>query len=330
MISDPAGGIPFIFDGEKPEAGQDDAGTGEPIQKGFGLYLQQMGEYELLTEREEIELGKRIEGGDEKAFQEMVLRNLRLVVMNAKSFSNRRPHERDHPREQGRHPIHPEGDIKAGGEPEDLHLFPAAEKYDYRKGCRFSTFATYWIRQSIQRGLQKKKHVISVPFHLSEKMARIDKVSKQYTINHGREPSLDEISEMTGLSIKTVKDAVSAARHPVSIDKVISDEDGATIGDFISDEKESPEDSVLNRIEADHVYDLFAVLNEQEKTVITYKYGLSGLEPQTLEEIGVKIGVTRERVRQVQVSALRKMRHHLEVEERRKRRTQKTKKQRRI
>lgn len=312
MISDRAGGIPFIFDGEKPEAGQDDAGTGEPIQKGFGLYLQQMGEYELLTESEEIELGKRIERGDEKAFREMVLRNLRLVVVNAKSFSNRGL---------------PLEDLVQEG---NLGLMKAAEKYDYRKGCRFSTFATYWIRQSIQRGLQKKNHVISVPFHLSEKMARIDKVSKQYTINHGREPSLDEISEMTGLSIKTVKDAVSAARHPVSIDKVISDEDGATIGDFISDEKDSPEDSVLNRIEADHVYDLLAVLNEQEKTVITYRYGLSGLEPQTLEEIGVKIGVTRERVRQVQVSALRKMRHHLEVEERRKRRTQKTKKQRRI
>lgn len=178
MISDPAGGIPFIFDGEKPEAGQ------EPIQKGFGLYLQQMGEYELLTEREEIELGKRIEGGDEKAFHEMVLRNLRLVVVNAKSFSNRGL---------------PLEDLVQEG---NLGLMKAAEKYDYRKGCRFSTFATYWIRQSIQRGLQKKNHVITVPFHLSEKMARIDKVSKQYTINHGREPSLDEISEMTGLSKK--------------------------------------------------------------------------------------------------------------------------------
>jgi RNA polymerase primary sigma factor len=265
--------------------------TIEPSLDSLRLYLRSIGQVELLTAAQEVELAKRIERGDMLAKRQMVEANLRLVVSIAKGYLGRGLSFLDL--------------IQEGS----LGLIRAVEKFDYRRGYKFSTYATWWIRQAVTRAIADKARTIRIPVHMVEKLNRVAHVERQLVQRLGREPEPTEIAAELRWSLEEVRDILRVAQLPVSLEKPIGDEDESELGDFVADEEVTqPFEEASEHLQREGVRRALAALPERERQVIELRYGLSGLEPLTLEEVGRTFGVTRERIRQIETNTLKKLR----------------------
>ena len=271
----------------------------EDTDTGFQLYLRQIGEYPLITVEEEVVLAGRIKKGDQEARHKMVRSNLRLVVKIARDYSNFGL---------------PLLDLISEG---NIGLMKAVERFDPQKGGKLSTYAAWWIKQSIKRALANQSKTIRLPVHLVDKIAKLRRVSAQLTEELGREPTDQELAEEVGMAEAKVAALKSAAIRPTSLDQPISDDDSTALGDIIGDDHAfDPYEILRDKDLRDEVGDLLAVLDDRERKIINCRLGLDGQKSKTLEEVGVKFGVTRERIRQLQNIALRKLRRALSKKER--------------
>jgi RNA polymerase primary sigma factor len=272
--------------GRKPELDL----TVEPSLDSLRLYLRSIGRVELLTGDEEIELAKRIERGDIVAKRHMVEANLRLVVSIAKGYLGRGLSFLDL--------------IQEGS----LGLIRAVEKFDYRRGYKFSTYATWWIRQAVTRAIADKARTIRIPVHMVEKLNRVTHVERQLVQKLGREPEPSEIATELKVSVREVRDILRVAQLPVSLDKPIGDDEESELGDFVADQTvESPFETATENLQREDIRKALDSLPQREREVIELRYGLRGQEPMTLEEVGRAFGVTRERVRQIENNTLKKL-----------------------
>src|SRR5205823_2804520 len=266
--------------------------TVEPSLDSLRLYLRSIGKVELLTAEEEVGLAKRIERGDMSAKQHMIEANLRLVVSIAKGYLGRGLTFLDL--------------IQEGS----LGLIRAVEKFDYRRGYKFSTYATWWIRQAVTRAIADKARTIRIPVHMVEKLNKVVHVERQLVQELGREPSPDEIARELDCTAREVKDILRMSQLPVSLEKPIGEEDDSELGDFVEDETaESPFELALENLRKENVRQALDALPEREREVIEMRFGLKGHEARTLEEVGRAFGVTRERIRQIENNTLKKLEH---------------------
>ncbi len=264
--------------------------TVEPSLDSLRLYLRSIGRVELLTAEQEIELAQRIERGDMIAKRHMVEANLRLVVSIAKGYLGRGLSFLDL--------------IQEGS----LGLIRAVEKFDYRRGYKFSTYATWWIRQAVTRAIADKARTIRIPVHMVEKLNRVAQIERQLVQRLGREPEPAEIAAELKWSIREVRDILRVAQLPVSLEKPIGDEEETELGDFVADEAaESPFESATESLQREDVQRALEALPARERQVIELRFGLHGHEPLTLEEVGRAFGVTRERIRQIETNTLKKL-----------------------
>ncbi len=264
--------------------------TIEPSLDSLRLYLRSIGRVDLLTASQEITLAKRIERGDMMAKRQMVEANLRLVVSIAKGYLGRGLSFLDL--------------IQEGS----LGLIRAVEKFDYRRGYKFSTYATWWIRQAVTRAIADKARTIRIPVHMVEKLNRVAHVERQLVQRLGREPEASEIAEELRWSTRDVRDIMRVAQLPVSLEKPIGDEDDSELGDFVADEGIlEPFEEASEHLQKEGVQRALNALPERERRVIELRYGLSGVDPMTLEEVGRTFGVTRERIRQIENNTLKKL-----------------------
>jgi RNA polymerase primary sigma factor len=265
--------------------------TVEPSLDCLRLYLRSIGKVELLTGDQEIELSKRIERGDMDAKRHMVEANLRLVVSIAKSYLGRGLSFLDL--------------IQEGS----LGLIRAVEKFDYRRGYKFSTYATWWIRQAVTRALADKARTIRIPVHMVEKLNRVLQVERQLVQRLGREPEPAEIAAELHWTVQEVRDVIRVAETPVSLEKPIGGEDDdSELGDLVADQSfETPFEIASNNLQRDDVRRALGTLPDREREVLELRYGLRGREPMTLEEVGRAFGVTRERIRQIENNTLKKL-----------------------
>jgi RNA polymerase primary sigma factor len=264
----------------------------------IGLYLREISQVPLLTPKEEIKLAAQIKRGSKKAREKMITANLRLVVKIAHDFSN-----------YGL----PLLDLVSEG---NIGLMKAVERFDPMKGGKLSTYASWWIKQSIKRALANQSKTIRLPVHLVDKIGKIRRVSAQMTEELGREPSNDELAEELGLSETKVAHLKNVAVRPASLDAKISADDDTSFGDLVSDERaEDPFATLRDKDLREEVGDLLDVLDPRERKIISFRFGLGGGKERTLEEVGHKFGVTRERIRQLQNIALLKMRKALRKRE---------------
>jgi RNA polymerase primary sigma factor len=254
------------------------------------LFLKDIGKVRLLTAQEEVDLAKRIERGDLDAKQKMVESNLRLVVSIAKNYRN-----------QGL----PFLDLIQEG---TLGLVRAAEKFDYRKGFKFSTYATWWIRQAIARALADKARTIRIPVHVVEKLNKIGRAERKLVTELGREPTAHEIAEVTGIDPEEVDSIKRSAQAPVSLEKPVGDEEESEFGQFIADERaESPYERAAEILTKEALREALENLSYRERRVLELRYGLGGEHPRTLDEVGRTFNVTRERIRQIENQSLKKL-----------------------
>jgi RNA polymerase primary sigma factor len=253
------------------------------------LFLREAGRHRLLTAAQEVSLAKRIERGDTAAKAEMIQANLRLVVSIAKNYRN-----------QGL----PFLDLIQEG---TLGLIRAVEKFDWRRGFKFSTYATWWIRQAVARALADKARTIRMPVHIVERMQKINRAERSLWTRLGREPTIDEIADEASLTVQQVIEVRAAARASTSLDAPIGDEDDAVLGDFVAGDEPLPEDEVEVELRSQALRRALLSLPEREREVVTLRYGIDGNEPRTLEEIGQRLGLTRERVRQIELDSLRRL-----------------------
>jgi RNA polymerase primary sigma factor len=264
--------------------------TVEPSLDSLRLYLRSIGRVELLTAQQEVELAKRIERGDMVAKRQMVEANLRLVVSIAKGYLGRGLSFLDL--------------IQEGS----LGLIRAVEKFDYRRGYKFSTYATWWIRQAVTRAIADKARTIRIPVHMVEKLNRVAHVERQLVQRLGREPEAEEIGEELRWTLREVRDILRVAQLPVSLEKPVGDEEESELGDFVADDGVvEPFEEASEHLQRDGVRKALNVLPERERQVIELRYGLAGMEPLTLEEVGQAFGVTRERIRQIENNTLKKL-----------------------
>ena len=264
--------------------------TVEPSLDSLRLYLRSIGQVDLLTAQQEVELAKRIERGDMLAKRQMVEANLRLVVSIAKGYLGRGLSFLDL--------------IQEGS----LGLIRAVEKFDYRRGYKFSTYATWWIRQAVTRAIADKARTIRIPVHMVEKLNRVAHVERQLVQKLGREPEPAEIAEELRWPVADVRDILRVAQLPVSLEKPVGDEDESELGDFVADEAVlEPFEEASEHLQKEGVRKALDALPERERQVIELRYGLSGAEPLTLEEVGRTFGVTRERIRQIENNTLKKL-----------------------
>ncbi len=265
--------------------------TVEPSLDSLRLYLRSIGQVDLLTASQEVELAKRIERGDMLAKRQMVEANLRLVVSIAKGYLGRGLSFLDL--------------IQEGS----LGLIRAVEKFDYRRGYKFSTYATWWIRQAVTRAIADKARTIRIPVHMVEKLNRVAHVERQLVQSLGREPEPEEIAAELRWPLEEVRDILRVSQLPVSLEKPVGDEDESELGDFVADEEVAePFEEASEHLQREGVRKALNSLPERERQVIELRYGLSGLEPLTLEEVGRTFGVTRERIRQIETNTLKKLR----------------------
>jgi RNA polymerase primary sigma factor len=264
--------------------------TVEPSLDSLRLYLRSIGQVDLLTAAEEVELAKRIERGDMLAKRQMVEANLRLVVSIAKGYLGRGLSFLDL--------------IQEGS----LGLIRAVEKFDYRRGYKFSTYATWWIRQAVTRAIADKARTIRIPVHMVEKLNRVAHVERQLVQSLGREPEPPEIAAELRWPLEEVRDILRVSQLPVSLEKPVGDEDESELGDFVADEEVAePFEEASEHLQKEGVRRALDALPERERQVIELRYGLSGAEPLTLEEVGRTFGVTRERIRQIENNTLKKL-----------------------
>jgi RNA polymerase primary sigma factor len=264
--------------------------TVEPSLDSLRLYLRSIGRVGLLTADQEVSLAKRIERGDMEAKQHMIEANLRLVVSIAKGYLGRGLTFLDL--------------IQEGS----LGLIRAVEKFDYRRGYKFSTYATWWIRQAVTRAIADKARTIRIPVHMVEKLNKVVHVERQLVQELGREPTPDEIASQLDCTVREVKDIQRLAQLPISLEKPIGEEEDSELGDFVEDETaDSPFELAIENLRRENVRTALDALPEREREVIEMRFGLKGHEARTLEEVGRAFGVTRERIRQIENTTLKKL-----------------------
>ena len=256
------------------------------------MYLKEIGRVPLLSADEEIELAKRIEQGDEEAKRRLAEANLRLVVSIAKRYVGRGMLFLDL--------------IQEG----NMGLIKAVEKFDYQKGYKFSTYATWWIRQAITRAIADQARTIRIPVHMVETINKLIRISRQLLQELGREPSAEEIAQEMDMSPEKVREIQKIAQEPVSLETPIGEEDDSHLGDFIEDQEAlAPADAAAYELLKEQLEDVLDTLTEREENVLRLRFGLDDGRTRTLEEVGKVFGVTRERIRQIEAKALRKLRH---------------------
>lgn len=256
------------------------------------MYLKEIGQIKLLTMEEELELADRIREGDEQAKTILAEANLRLVVSIAKRYVGRGMLFLD---------LIQEGNIG---------LMKAVDKFDVSKGYKFSTYATWWIRQAITRAIADQARTIRVPVHMVETINKLARVQRQLTLELNREPSEEELAKKMNVSVDKIRDIYKISQEPVSLETPIGEEDDSHLGDFVPDERNmSPEEYATNEMLKDEISEVLLTLTEREEKVIRLRFGLEDGKSRTLEEVGQMFGVTRERIRQIEAKALRKLRH---------------------
>jgi RNA polymerase primary sigma factor len=262
----------------------------EPSLDSLRLYLREIGKVPLLTADQEVYLAKRIERGDMSAKTHMIEANLRLVVSIAKSYLGRGLSFLDL--------------IQEGS----LGLIRAVEKFDYRKGYKFSTYATWWIRQAVTRAIADKARTIRIPVHMVEKLNKVVHIERQLVQRLGREPQPEEIAIELEMTTEEVREILRMAQLPVSLEKPIGEEEESELGDFVQDEQaESPFDTASVQLRREDIQKALDSLPERERKVIELRFGLTGSQPCTLEEVGKAFGVTRERIRQIENNTLKRL-----------------------
>ncbi|MBN2073860.1 MAG: RNA polymerase sigma factor RpoD [Actinobacteria bacterium] len=262
--------------------------TNDPVR----MYLKEIGKVRLLTALEEVALAKRIEAGDIHAKRSLVEANLRLVVSIAKKYVGRGMLFLDL--------------IQEG----NLGLIRAVEKFDYRKGYKFSTYATWWIRQAITRAIADQARTIRIPVHMVETINKLIRIQRQLLQKFGREPTPEEIAKKMKFSAEKVREIMKISQEPVSLETPIGEEEDSHLGDFIEDsEVEAPSDAASFTMLQEQLQEVLSTLNDRERKVIQLRFGLQDGHPRTLEEVGREFGVTRERIRQIESKTLGKLRH---------------------
>ena len=253
------------------------------------LFLREAGRHQLLTAAQEVELAKKIEAGDGMAKQRMIQSNLRLVVSIAKNYRN-----------QGL----PFLDLIQEG---TLGLIRAVEKFDWRRGFKFSTYATWWIRQAVARALADKARTIRMPVHIVERLQKMNRAERTLWTQLGREPTLEEIAEEASLPLQQAIEVRAAARASTSLDQPVGETEDAVFGDFVAGDGPLPEEEVEVSLRSQALQEALRALGERERQVVVLRYGLADSEPKTLEEIGRRLGLTRERVRQIELDSLKRL-----------------------
>jgi len=256
------------------------------------MYLREIGQTKLLTASKEIELAKRMEKGDEKAKKILAQSNLRLVVSIAKRYVGKGMLFLD---------LIQEGNIG---------LMHAVEKFDYRRGNKFSTYATWWIRQAMTRSIADQGRTIRVPVHMIDTINKLKRLSRNFLQEMGREPTMEEIAEKMELSLDKIKDIIKTAQQPISLESPIGKEDDRHLGDLIEDEDSpAPPKLASHTLLKEQMNSVLNTLTQREKGILELRFGISGGYPHTLEEVGREFGVTRERIRQIQEKAILRLRH---------------------
>lgn len=274
---------------DEPEILHSERGSAEdPVR----MYLKEIGRIPLLSSEEEIELAKRMEMGDEEAKKKLSEANLRLTVSIAKRYSGRGMQFLDL--------------IQEG----NLGLIKAVEKFDYRKGYKFSTYATWWIRQSITRAIADQARTIRIPVHMVETMNRVNRTGRRLLQEYGREPTPEEIAVTMNLPVERILEVSKISQEPVSLETPIGEEEDSHLGDFIQDEHVPvPSEEAAHTLLREQLEEVMDTLSDREQKVLALRFGLEDGKPHTLEEVGRDFQVTRERIRQIEAKALRKLRH---------------------
>ena len=287
-----------LEDNNEEGEGDEDSDLDLSVPKGVAvedpvrMYLKEIGKVDLLTADEEVELAKRMEQGDQWAKQQLVEANLRLVVSIAKKYVGRGMLFLDL--------------IQEG----NMGLMKAVDKFDYTKGYKFSTYATWWIRQAITRSIADQARTIRVPVHMVETINKMIRVSRQLLQEKGREPKASEIGEEMDISADKVREIMKIAQEPVSLETPIGEEEDSHLGDFIEDENSpAPASAASFILLKEQLDDVLDTLTDREKRVLELRFGIEDGRSRTLEEVGKEFGVTRERIRQIEAKALRKLRH---------------------
>ena len=294
MILDDDVDIDGLDDEEEVELDKIDLSVpeGVSIEDPVRMYLKEIGKVPLLTAEEEIELAKKMEQGDEDAKKRLAEANLRLVVSIAKRYVGRGMLFLDL--------------IQEG----NLGLIKAVEKFDYRKGYKFSTYATWWIRQAITRAIADQARTIRIPVHMVETINKLIRVSRQLLQELGREPTPEEIAEEMDMSVERVREILKISQEPVSLETPIGEEEDSHLGDFIQDDNVPvPADAAAFTLLKEQLVEVLGTLTEREQKVLRLRFGLDDGRARTLEEVGKEFNVTRERIRQIEAKALRKLRH---------------------
>ena len=288
--------LDFTIENPEPEA-EDESGSGAPteqiaIDDPVKVYLKEIGRVPLLTPEEETALAMRIIEGDDAAKKRLSEANLRLVVSIAKRYVGRGMQFLDL--------------IQEG----NLGLIKAVEKFDYTKGFKFSTYATWWIRQAITRAIADQARTIRIPVHMVETINKVKKVSSQLLHKNGHEPTAEEIADELGMQVDKVREIMRVAQEPVSLETPIGEEEDSHLGDFIpDDDAPAPADAASHTLLKEQLEEVLQSLTEREAKVLRLRFGLEDGRPRTLEEVGKEFDVTRERIRQIEAKALRKLRH---------------------